>query len=147
MLSNAASPVFLAHVKSATDSFDDFKLVSALFKMLDLTGTFAVIDGIRCWVEGRTEAGPMRVLVPCEVPSDVEGFKDYLRVLADTPEDATDGFLSLVQNLGDVLDAVFSEKGWKRVHKTSWPGFFEAYLTHESVYAGPGGYLYEMWRA
>ncbi|MBT2365248.1 hypothetical protein J7E88_07915 [Streptomyces sp. ISL-10] len=81
------------------------------------------------------------------MPSDVEGFKDYLRTLADTPEDATDAFLGLVGNVGNILEAIFSEKGWKAVRTASWPGFFEAYFQYEPVYAGPGGYLYEMWRA
>src|SRR4051794_1424971 len=120
MLTNGSSPVFLAHVRQATKSYDDFQLVTSLFKLLDLTGQFVTIEGIRCWIEDRGTDAPIRVLVPCDMPSDIECFKDYLRVTAHTPEEATDAFLWLFENVGDVLDAIYAGHGWKPVQNLSW---------------------------
>ncbi|MDQ0907783.1 hypothetical protein QFZ22_003768 [Streptomyces canus] len=145
MRTNGASPVFLASIKRETDSYENFELLTAIFKYLDLTGTFIRINGHRFWLEKRSLSEGFPVLVPCDTASDLECFRDYIRVSREVPEEVTGAFLYALRNIGAVLDTLYAGHGWTPVQAVSWDGFTEAYLERAPVIQDNRGRLLEPW--
>lgn len=145
MRTNGTHPVFLASVKRATDSHDDYELMAAIFKYLDLTGTFLEISGHRFWLEKRGLAVGFPVLVPCDTDSDLACFRDYIRVSREVPKEVTGAFLYAMRNIGLVLDTIYAGKGFSPVQAVSWDGITEAYLERSPVIQDHRGQLLEPW--
>lgn len=137
------SPVFFAHVREATKTYEDAELVSAIFKYLGLTGTFVTINGHRVWLQKRALADDIPALVPCDTALDLDIFRWFLADSREVPRQALGAFLQALSGIGSVLDAVYTEKGWKGVQALSWSNFLEAYLERSSLYSTPNGALYK----